>query len=195
MGVKPNVTALRVFGCAAYVYLPPEVRKNKLSAKAELMVFLGYTDGMKGYRFMRMPRNGLFDGATAIFDESRFPKCEQHALAKRPQHTVVGDKTPELSSCDEHASFPEGEFLPSHESPSLEEQGNIPNIPSQPIPTSNPTPSAQGQPHGTGSPSSSGPAPSRQRQQTQSQMPTPSTTTYTPSRTLSPPKKGLTLST
>jgi transposase InsO family protein len=54
MGVKPNVTALRVFGCAAYVYLPPEVHKNKLSAKAELMVFLSYTDGMKGYRFMRM---------------------------------------------------------------------------------------------------------------------------------------------
>ncbi|PIL26313.1 hypothetical protein GSI_12069 [Ganoderma sinense ZZ0214-1] len=40
-GTKPDISHLRVFGCGAYVFLPPEVRKNKLSPKSELMIYLG----------------------------------------------------------------------------------------------------------------------------------------------------------
>jgi hypothetical protein len=34
-----------VFGCSAYIFIPEDVRKNKLAPRAEVMIFLGYTSG------------------------------------------------------------------------------------------------------------------------------------------------------
>ena len=45
---KPSVAHFGVFGCGAYVFLPEEVRVNKLAPKLELMTFIGYSDGIKG---------------------------------------------------------------------------------------------------------------------------------------------------
>ncbi|KAF8662010.1 hypothetical protein AX16_001242 [Volvariella volvacea WC 439] len=71
----PSVDHLQIFGCGAYVYLPENVRKNKLTPKSELMVYLGQIPGIKRYRFMRLHNNSLFIGTTAFFDENIFPKC------------------------------------------------------------------------------------------------------------------------
>ena len=38
-GEKPRISHLCVFGCGAYVYLPSEVRANKLTPHSELMIF------------------------------------------------------------------------------------------------------------------------------------------------------------
>ena len=78
----PDISHLRVFGCGAYVYLPQEVRTNKLSPKSELMVYIGIAEGIKGNRFMRITNNQVFTAATALFDESLFPKCK--TAIKRP---------------------------------------------------------------------------------------------------------------
>jgi hypothetical protein len=48
----PDISHLCVFGCGAYVHLPPDTRKNKLSPKSELMVYLGRPSGMKADMFM-----------------------------------------------------------------------------------------------------------------------------------------------
>ena len=72
---KPDISALRVFGCGAYVFIPLTRRPNKLSPKSELMVYLGITEGMKGYRFMHNG-NVIFHAAQALFDEELFPKCK-----------------------------------------------------------------------------------------------------------------------
>ncbi|KAJ3743057.1 hypothetical protein DFH05DRAFT_1387841, partial [Lentinula detonsa] len=48
-GKIPDVSYFRVFGCAAYVFIHPERRKNKLSPHSELMTFIGYDKGTKGY--------------------------------------------------------------------------------------------------------------------------------------------------
>ena len=90
-GKVPNVGHLRVFGCGAYVHIPHEVRTNKLAPRSELMVFLGFQDGVKGYLFMRLPNNVLFRGVTAIFDEDMMPKCP--TLVKR-RFTPIGGKIP-----------------------------------------------------------------------------------------------------
>jgi len=74
-GEKPDISHLRVFGCSAYVYLPNVIRKNSLSPKSELMVFIGITEGIKGYKFMRQANNTEFTATTALFDETMFPKC------------------------------------------------------------------------------------------------------------------------
>ena len=109
---KPSIDHLRVFGCGGYVYLPDTVRKNKLSLKAELMIFLGYQDGMKGYKFMRLHNNAIFMGTTAVFDEALFPKCEKNPRA--PRHTIIGDTPP---TDDEMPGPPHGALPPGSEDP------------------------------------------------------------------------------
>ena len=51
---KPDVAHLRVFGYGAYVFLPEDICINNLSPRSELMTFIGLSEGIKGYIFMRM---------------------------------------------------------------------------------------------------------------------------------------------
>lgn len=46
---KPNVEALRVFGCVAYAHVPVEKRK-KFDDKSEKCIFIGYSDRTKRYK-------------------------------------------------------------------------------------------------------------------------------------------------
>jgi hypothetical protein len=86
---KPDVTHLCVFRCSAYVFLPEEVHHNKLNPKSELMTFIGYPQGVKGYLFMRSPNNVLFTAVQALFDETLYPKClDMH----RPGYTPDPDQ-------------------------------------------------------------------------------------------------------
>jgi hypothetical protein len=48
-GKKPSLTQLKVFGCDAYVHVPNENGSN-LYKKAEKCIFIGYKDGLKGYK-------------------------------------------------------------------------------------------------------------------------------------------------
>lgn len=46
---KPYVAHLRVFGCDAFLHVPKE-KMSKLDNKVEKCIFIGYKDGLKGYR-------------------------------------------------------------------------------------------------------------------------------------------------
>jgi hypothetical protein len=48
-GKKPSLQHLRVFGCDSYVHVPKENR-SKLDKKLEKCIFIGYKDGVKGYK-------------------------------------------------------------------------------------------------------------------------------------------------
>ncbi|PIL22579.1 hypothetical protein GSI_15268 [Ganoderma sinense ZZ0214-1] len=78
-GTKPDISHLRVFGCGAYVFLPPEVRKNKLSPKSELMIYLGVGAGNHNHKFMRLPNNVIFTAAQRYL----MKVCFQNAHMKR----------------------------------------------------------------------------------------------------------------
>lgn len=80
-----------MFGCGAYVYIPSEVQKNKLSPKLELITYLSVAPGGHGSRFMRAPNNVLFTAMHALYDETLFPKCEQ--TVKR-RHTWLQEPVP-----------------------------------------------------------------------------------------------------
>ena len=71
---RPDVSYFRVFGCGAYVFLPEEVRQNKLAPKSELMTFIGYADSVKSYLFMRST-NYVFTAVKALFNENVYPGC------------------------------------------------------------------------------------------------------------------------
>ena len=73
-GEAPDISHLRVFGCGAYVHIPPETRKNKLAPKSELMIYLGPAPGGHGNIFMRISTNVVYTSAHALFDETLFPK-------------------------------------------------------------------------------------------------------------------------
>ena len=55
------------------------------------MIFLGYTSGTKGFKFMRKPNNVIFHGVTAMFDEHMFPSCPDNI---GPGSTRIGDNYP-----------------------------------------------------------------------------------------------------
>jgi hypothetical protein len=48
-GKEPSLTHLKVFGCDAYVHVPKE-NMSKLDKKARKCFFIGYKDGLKGYK-------------------------------------------------------------------------------------------------------------------------------------------------
>jgi len=98
-----DVSHLRVFGSAAYVFLPEDVWANKLTPKSELMIFLGYPDSVKGYLFMRIHNNTLFTGATALFDETLFPKCP---TSKGCGFTLVGETPTANDQPSEEVNIP-----------------------------------------------------------------------------------------
>ena len=72
---KPDVSHLCIFSCCAYVFLPEDVRANKLSPKSETMIYLGQPAGYKGCCFYRITNGQIFIDATAVFDETYFPHC------------------------------------------------------------------------------------------------------------------------
>jgi len=89
--VKLDLSELHVFGCGAYVFLPEEVRANKLAQRLELMTYIRYETGIKGWHFMQ-PSGAIFTGAMATFDKTLFPCCPGTKTLAR---TDLGE-TPDL---------------------------------------------------------------------------------------------------
>ena len=69
--LKPDIAHMHTLGCAAYVFLHEDQCHDALSPHAELMTFIGYADGVKGWKFMRST-NVIFYATKAVFDESTF---------------------------------------------------------------------------------------------------------------------------
>jgi transposase InsO family protein len=89
----PDISHLRVFGSGAYVHIPESRRKNKLSPKSELMIYLGRPSGMKGDMFMHTP-NTLFYSDKALFDEMLFPRCSNQQTPGKIRGTTQLDEPP-----------------------------------------------------------------------------------------------------
>jgi len=120
--VKPDLSELRVFGCGAYVFLPEEVRANKLAPRSELMTYIGYETGVKGWRFVR-PSGAIFTGATATFDETLFPCCPG---AKTPARTDLGE-TPDPEGHIPHGTPDDGVMPPGPSSEASSQDGSNDN--------------------------------------------------------------------
>ena len=82
-GKEPDISHLRILACGTYVFLHEDVRKDSLSPHAELMTFIGYTDGIKGWKFMRNT-NTIFSATKAVFDENTYPHCPEGSRANIP---------------------------------------------------------------------------------------------------------------
>ena len=67
-GKKPSLSHLRVFGCDAYVHVPKENR-TKLDSKSEKCIFIGYKDGLKGYKFWNPVTRKVVYSRDVVFRE------------------------------------------------------------------------------------------------------------------------------
>ena len=67
-GKTPSVSHFRTFGCIAYIHVPKETR-HKLDPPGLKVIFLGYSDHSKGYRFYDPSSQKVIISRDAIFDE------------------------------------------------------------------------------------------------------------------------------
>ena len=67
-GRKPDVSYFRIFGTFAYVHIPDDLR-SKLDAKSQKLLFIGYSETQKAYRFFDRTTRRITVSRNAIFCE------------------------------------------------------------------------------------------------------------------------------
>jgi hypothetical protein len=67
-GKKPSLKNIIVFSCDAYVHVPKENR-SKLDNKAEKCSFIGYKDGIKGYKLCNPENRKVVYNQDVVFRE------------------------------------------------------------------------------------------------------------------------------
>ena len=70
-GHKPNISHLRVFGCAAYSHVP-NTERRKLDKKAQRMCLIGYSKNPKGYKLIDLSTEKVVTRRDVVFNETDF---------------------------------------------------------------------------------------------------------------------------
>lgn len=70
---KLNYSHLRIFGCAAYVTLPPTLREDKLLPTSICGVIVGYETNRKSHRIYLLQLKKVITTKDVVFDENVFP--------------------------------------------------------------------------------------------------------------------------
>jgi hypothetical protein len=65
---KPFLTHIRVFSCESYVHVPKE-NMSKLDKNSEKCIFIGYRDGMKGYKIWNPKTKKVVYSRDVVFRE------------------------------------------------------------------------------------------------------------------------------
>ncbi len=69
-GYKASISHLHVFGCAAFVHVPKEIR-TKLDSKGVKCIFIGYCEKTKGYILYNLISQFVIINHGVIFHESK----------------------------------------------------------------------------------------------------------------------------
>jgi hypothetical protein len=73
-GVRPDLSRLRVIGCAAWSHIRKGTRDSKLHLRATLCCFLGYAAKQKAYKLWDPKANKVIISRDVVFDESISPQ-------------------------------------------------------------------------------------------------------------------------
>lgn len=87
-GSKPKYSHLRVFGSYAYVHVPNQ-KRLKLDPKAVRMVFVGYAENRKAYRFLDTATNRIVTSWDATFLETEMKPQESVRSFEEPKDAVT----------------------------------------------------------------------------------------------------------
>jgi hypothetical protein len=69
-GKKPSVAHIKVFGCDAFVHVPKE-KRSKMDKKEVKCIFIGYKEGMKGYKLWDPASRRTMYNRDVVFREVR----------------------------------------------------------------------------------------------------------------------------
>jgi hypothetical protein len=67
-GQKPVISHMNVFGCICYAEVAVP-KRTKFDTKSECSIFIGYADGIKGYRLYNLEKKKIIISRDVIFDE------------------------------------------------------------------------------------------------------------------------------
>ena len=99
---KPSLSHLRVFGCDAYVHVPKE-KRTKLDSKSEKCIFIGYKDGLKGYKLWNPITRKVVYNQYVVFREVK--TIIKHEFPSKELEKIEFElKDKELDSTTEHES-------------------------------------------------------------------------------------------
>ena len=143
-GTKPDVTALRPFGCPAYVHIP-KAKCTKLSFKTKKCIMIGYKPGTKAYQLWDPQMCKVIVSHDVIFDEHPKPPALPAPPVDLSQilynGELPGDDTPGITRVGDAWNKPDMEPLstaskPSIPTPILELDDDLPD--DLPIPVERP---------------------------------------------------------
>jgi hypothetical protein len=101
-GKKPFLTHLKVFGCEAHVHVPKE-NGCKLYKKVEKCIFIGYKDGLKGYKLWKPETKKVVYRRDVVFREMKdVVKYEVLPSKEEPKKIEFDLKDDESDSTEEH---------------------------------------------------------------------------------------------
>ena len=98
-GKKPSLSHLRVFGCDAYVHVPKE-KRTKLDNKSKRCIFIGYKDGLKGYKLWNPEIRKVVYNLDVVFREVK-DVVKHEFLPKEPEKIEFELKEDESDSTTE----------------------------------------------------------------------------------------------
>ena len=113
-GRKPDVSHMRVFGCAAYAWIP-EVSRKKLDKKTDTYCFVGYDKNSRGYRLFDPVTKKLVISRDVCFNEQDFGTSRQSLLPfddKTKDVPVATIKPEEDRGMEEVPTTTESEEIP-----------------------------------------------------------------------------------
>ena len=103
---KPSIAHLKVFGCDAFMHVPKE-KMSKPDNKTEKCIFVGYKDGIKGYKLWNLVTREIVYSRDVVFKEVK--------NTSRNEDEPKGTKKTEFEIMDEGVDSVEEELLESEE--------------------------------------------------------------------------------
>nr|AAL58228.1 putative gag-pol polyprotein [Oryza sativa Japonica Group]ABF96256.1 retrotransposon protein, putative, unclassified [Oryza sativa Japonica Group] len=135
-GKKPVIGHMRVFGCICYAQVPAQ-KRVKFDNKSDRCIFVGYADGIKGYRLYNLEKKKIIISRDVIFDESatwnwKSPKASSTPLLPTTTITLGQPHMHGTHEVEDHTPSPQpsspmsSSSASSDSSPSSEEQISTP---------------------------------------------------------------------
>lgn len=134
-GRKPDLTLYRTFGCRAWVHVLKKDR-TAFGSHTRRCIFIGFTDGYKGWKVYEPSTRKIFTSRDVLFDETIFPGTSTRSTDEPPAqlniHTFWPDDEPNI----EDAANPDDQGPPGPPAP--DPPGQIPPPIPPPTPPSHP---------------------------------------------------------
>lgn len=88
---KPvRISHLKIFGCRVFAQIDKTYQRRKLGKRAQECVFIGYIEGVRGYKLCIIEKDKFLVNRNVKFDETIFP-------LKRSQTATQAKKESELT--------------------------------------------------------------------------------------------------